>query len=58
MVFELCEKGAVIEMNMDSAATPLPIEKCRNYFQQLILGIEYLHELDIAHRGITELKQI
>lgn len=52
MVFELCEKGVILDLNMDGQVQPLPEPKVRDYFQQLILGIEYLHEHDIAHRGI------
>ncbi|KAJ3255396.1 hypothetical protein HK103_006315 [Boothiomyces macroporosus] len=52
MVFELCEKGAVMDVSMDKSVKPLDIKVARNYFQQLILGIEYLHEHGIAHRDI------
>jgi hypothetical protein len=41
MVFELCEKGTVLNISMDNQVDPLPIPLVRNYFQQLILGIEY-----------------
>ncbi|KAJ3185312.1 hypothetical protein HDU85_001362 [Gaertneriomyces sp. JEL0708] len=52
MVFELCEKGAVMDVSLDKAAEPLPEEVARSFFRQIILGIEYLHEHDIAHRDI------
>ncbi|KAJ3275473.1 hypothetical protein HDV01_000300 [Terramyces sp. JEL0728] len=59
MVFELCEKGAVMDVSMSKNVNPLDIKVARNYFQQLILGIEYcnsmlrlVHEHDIAHRDI------
>ncbi|KAJ3314871.1 hypothetical protein HDV04_005292 [Boothiomyces sp. JEL0838] len=52
MVFELCEKGAVMDVSMDKSVKPLDIKVARKYFQQLILGIEYLHEHGIAHRDI------
>ncbi len=41
MVFELCEKGTVLNINMDQAVTPLSIKDARSVFQQLFLGIEY-----------------
>jgi serine/threonine protein kinase len=41
MVFELCEKGCVLDLNMDGQVTPLPTDLARSYFQQLMLGIEY-----------------
>ncbi|KAJ3040322.1 hypothetical protein HK097_002590 [Rhizophlyctis rosea] len=45
---------------MDKPSKPLPIEDARQYFRQMILGIEYyvdshsskVHEHDIAHRDI------
>ena len=52
MVFELCEKGTVIDLNLDNAVKPLSESVTRDYFQQLILGIEFLHEHEIVHRGI------
>ncbi|KAJ3373242.1 hypothetical protein HDU91_000955 [Kappamyces sp. JEL0680] len=52
MVFELCERGPVLDITMDGETKPLPVDLARDYFQQLILGIEYLHEHEIAHRDI------
>lgn len=52
MVFELCEKGCIIDISMDKVAKPLPTTEARNYFRQMILGIEYLHEQSICHRDI------
>lgn len=52
MVFELCEKGCIIDIAMDTVAKPLSIKDARNYFRQMILGIEYLHEQSICHRDI------
>ena len=52
MVFELCEKGSIIDISIDSVAKPLSINKSREYFRQMILGIEYLHEQSICHRDI------
>jgi serine/threonine protein kinase len=52
MVFELCERGCIIDISMDTVAKPLIINDARNYFRQMILGIEYLHEQSICHRDI------
>lgn len=53
MIFELCDKGGIMpEINQRCGVTPLSMEDCRNYFTQLIYGIEYLHTNDIAHRDI------
>lgn len=52
MVFELCEKGCIIDISLDSVAKPLSTEDARDYFRQMILGIEYLHEQSICHRDI------
>jgi serine/threonine protein kinase len=41
MVYELCERGAVLDLSMEHEVQPLAIEDARNVFQQLILGIEY-----------------
>ncbi|KAI8620293.1 kinase-like domain-containing protein [Chytriomyces sp. MP71] len=52
MVYELLEKGVIMEVGLDTTSEPFTEEKARFYFRQLILGIEYLHEHDIAHRDI------
>ena len=41
MVYELCERGAVMDLSMEHQVQPLAIDVARNVFQQLILGIEY-----------------
>ncbi|KAI8821538.1 kinase-like domain-containing protein [Chytriomyces cf. hyalinus JEL632] len=53
MVYELMEKGVIMDIGLDTTAEPFPEEKARFYFRQIILAIEYLHEHDIAHRAIT-----
>ena len=50
MVFELCKNGTI--MHLDDNPQSLPLFVARSYFQQLLLGIEYLHEHDIVHRDI------
>ncbi|KAF9166159.1 hypothetical protein DFQ26_008565 [Actinomortierella ambigua] len=53
MVFEMCTKG--ILMNVSLSEEPqgaFSDAECRDVFQQMVLGIEYLHEHDIVHRDI------
>ncbi|CAG8514917.1 11658_t:CDS:2 [Dentiscutata heterogama] len=52
MVFEICEKGVLMDISIQKATTPFPNEVARRYFRQMILGFEYLHEHDIVHRDI------
>ncbi|KAF9140714.1 hypothetical protein BGX30_006099 [Mortierella sp. GBA39] len=53
MVFELCELGALTEVTVgDKLGKIFTDSECRNVFQQMVLGIEYLHEHDIVHRDI------
>ena len=40
MVYELCERGAVLDLNSDPVK-PLSEEESRKIFVQLILGMEY-----------------
>ncbi|KAK7925656.1 hypothetical protein WMY93_007966 [Mugilogobius chulae] len=49
MVFELMRKGPVMEVPSDK---PLSEEQARQYFRDVILGIEYLHYQKIVHRDI------
>lgn len=41
MVLEMCEKGVVMKVGLDDTAEPYPEEKCRLWFRDMILGIEY-----------------
>ncbi|KAI9334268.1 kinase-like domain-containing protein [Obelidium mucronatum] len=52
MVYELLEKGVVMDISLDQVAQPFSETQARFYFRQLILGIEYLHENQISHRDI------
>ncbi|KAI8092476.1 kinase-like domain-containing protein [Halteromyces radiatus] len=52
MVFEMAHKGVLMSISMDETATPYSEEQARHYFREMILGIEYLHNNDIAHRDI------
>ncbi|KAG0301755.1 hypothetical protein BGZ98_008078 [Dissophora globulifera] len=53
MVFELCERGVLTEVSLsDNPGKIFTDAECRDVFQQIVLGIEYLHEHDIIHRDI------
>ncbi|KAG7290917.1 hypothetical protein NEMBOFW57_000922 [Staphylotrichum longicolle] len=52
MVLEMCKKGVVMKVGLGEAATPYDEEKCRYWFRDLILGIEYLHSQGVVHRDI------
>ncbi|KAG0332045.1 hypothetical protein BG004_001413 [Podila humilis] len=51
---ELCKKGVLTEVSLaaDKAGVIFSDDECRDVFQQMVLGIEYLHEHDIIHRDI------
>ncbi|KAF9577664.1 hypothetical protein BGW38_006987, partial [Lunasporangiospora selenospora] len=53
MVFEWCEKGVLMPVSLTETYEPtFSDEECRDVFQQMVLGIEYLHEHDIVHKDI------
>ncbi|KAI0014203.1 Pkinase-domain-containing protein [Xylariaceae sp. FL0662B] len=52
MVLEVCKKGVVMRVSLDEQADPYDDERCRHWFRDLILGIEYLHAQGIIHRDI------
>ncbi|ORX62343.1 kinase-like protein, partial [Hesseltinella vesiculosa] len=52
MAFEMAHKGVLMDVSLDHVATPYSNDQARHYFREMILGIEYLHNNDIAHRDI------
>lgn len=41
MVLEMCKKGVVMKVGLNEKADPYDSERCRHWFRDLILGIEY-----------------
>jgi hypothetical protein len=50
MVYELCERGAVMDISIDKVATPYSESEARTFFSQLILGIEYCRVTTFASK--------
>jgi [calcium/calmodulin-dependent protein kinase] kinase len=41
MVLEMCKKGVVMHVGLDEKADPYDDERCRLWFRDMILGLEY-----------------
>lgn len=41
MVMEMCKKGVVMKVGLDTKADPYDEERCRHWFRDMILGLEY-----------------
>jgi calcium/calmodulin-dependent protein kinase kinase 2 len=41
MVLEMCKKGVVMKVGLEERADPYDMERCRLWFQDMILGVEY-----------------
>lgn len=52
MVMEMCKKGVIMKVGLEEKADPYDEERCRCWFRDLILGIEYLHAQGVVHRDI------
>ncbi|KAL2067991.1 hypothetical protein VTL71DRAFT_16089 [Oculimacula yallundae] len=52
MVLEMCKKGVVMKVGLNEQADPYDCEKCRHWFRDMVLGIEYLHAQGVVHRDI------
>jgi calcium/calmodulin-dependent protein kinase kinase 2 len=52
MVLEMCKKGVIMKVGMHEPAEPYDPDRCRTWFRDLILGIEYLHAQGVVHRDI------
>jgi len=50
MVLEMCKKGVVMKVGVHEPAEPYEEEKCRHFFRDLILGIEYCKSSVATHR--------
>ncbi|KAL0637204.1 hypothetical protein Q9L58_003854 [Maublancomyces gigas] len=55
MVLEMCGKGVIMKVGLDEIAEPYPEEKCRLWFRDMILGIEYYDVLKIVDFGVSEM---
>ncbi|CAG8433279.1 4160_t:CDS:2 [Diversispora eburnea] len=41
MVFEMCEKGVLMDVSINKITNPFSDENCRRYFREMVLGFEY-----------------
>ena len=48
MVLEMCKKGVVMKVGLGELADPYESERCRHWFRDLMLGIEYRMCFDIC----------
>ncbi len=54
MVLEMCKKGVVMKVGLNEKADPYDCEKCRHWFRDLILGIEYRKREVSPFSSLTE----
>jgi len=48
MVMDYCSRGAIMDSHL-LPADPLPIDDCRRWFADAVVGLNYLHFQDIVH---------
>jgi serine/threonine protein kinase len=54
LVLEYMKGGTLMTIKLgEGPAEPLDPETARSYLRQLVLGLEYLHENDVAHRDVS-----
>ena len=41
MVMEMCKKGVVMKVGLEERAEPYDMDRCRMWFRDMILGLEY-----------------
>ncbi|RIB01909.1 kinase-like domain-containing protein [Gigaspora rosea] len=57
-VFEMCEKGVLMDVTIQKSTTPYSNEDARRYFRQMILGFEYYIKPDnllLSAEGILKI---
>ncbi|KAJ3257559.1 Calcium/calmodulin-dependent protein kinase kinase 1 [Boothiomyces macroporosus] len=52
LFFELCERGPVMEMIVGQKVQPFSEAQARQYFRDIVLGLEFLHHKRIVHLDI------
>ncbi|RKP17983.1 kinase-like protein, partial [Rozella allomycis CSF55] len=52
MIYELCPGGPIYNVQTGHKCQPLDLERARQYFRDVVLGIEYMHHKKIVHRDI------
>ncbi|KDE04751.1 CAMKK protein kinase [Microbotryum lychnidis-dioicae p1A1 Lamole] len=52
IVMELCAGGPIMRIEAGKKTDPMPLDEARRVFQQLVLGVAYLHHNRIIHRDI------
>ncbi|KNE61349.1 CAMKK/CAMKK-META protein kinase [Allomyces macrogynus ATCC 38327] len=48
MIFELCA-GPIMKVDLGHHVAPFPEDRCRKYFRDIVLGLEFLHSHRIIH---------
>ncbi|TPX70158.1 hypothetical protein SpCBS45565_g01940 [Spizellomyces sp. 'palustris'] len=52
MIFELCEFGPIMKLQLKDSVNPFCEDLARKYFRDVVLGLEYLHSKRIIHRDL------